>query len=69
MEAEELLKYFKECVERLEDDTEAIITPTIYDPTKMQYDVSFVIMEKVDGGTIPRFMINVKDLINRNFYG
>lgn len=69
MEAEELLKYFKKCAqELLGDNAELIITPTMYDPTKMQYDVSFKIMEKVEGGMIPRFTINVKDDTKRNFY-
>jgi hypothetical protein len=39
----------------------------MYDPTKMQYDVSFMVMEKVEGGTIPRFSVNVKDKLNRKF--
>jgi hypothetical protein len=68
MEAEELLKYLKKCVEeKLGADFEPIITPTMYDPTKMQYDVSFIIMEKLIGGTIPRFTVNVKDNTKRNF--
>ena len=68
MEAEELLKYLKKCVEeKLGTDFEPIITPTMYDPTKMQYDVSFIIMEKIEGGCIPRFTVNVKDNTKRNF--
>jgi hypothetical protein len=67
MEAEELLKYFKKCVEDLDCGFKPIITPTMYDPTKMQYDVSFIIMEKVEGGCIPRFTVNVKDRLKRNF--
>jgi len=62
MEAEELLKYLKKCVEDLNLDFEPIITPTMYDPTELQYDVSVIVMEKVEGGTIPRFSIRVKDL-------
>ena len=62
MEAEDLLKYLKECVEKLDSDYEPIITPTMYDPKDIQYDVTFIMMEKVEGGTIPRFRINVKDL-------
>ena len=62
MNAEELLKYFKNCVERLEDDAEAIILPTKGDPTKPQNRVSFIIMEKVKKGTIPRFVVHVEDL-------
>jgi len=63
MNAEELLLYFKECVEKLDiQEFEPIITPTMYDPTELQHDVTIVIMEKVEGGTIPRFSINVKDL-------
>jgi len=34
----------------------------MYDPRDLQYDVSFIMMEKVKGGTIPRFHINIKDL-------
>ncbi|MDA3779924.1 MAG: hypothetical protein PF487_06855 [Bacteroidales bacterium] len=63
MEAEDILKYIKYCVEKLDDDFEPIITPTKGDPTEQQYDVSLVIMEKVEDGTIPRFTINVKDLV------
>jgi len=62
MEAEELLRHFKKCAEDLlGDNADVHITPTMYNPTKMQYDVSFIIMEKVEGGTIPRFTVNVKD--------
>ena len=68
MEAEELLKYLKKCTEELlGDNVEVLISPTMYDPTKMQYDVSFIIMERVEGGTIPRFTVNVKDNTKRNF--
>lgn len=63
MNAEELLKYLKDCVEILEiKEFEPIITPTMYDPEQLQNDVTFVIMEKVEGGTIPRFRVDVKDL-------
>jgi hypothetical protein len=69
MEAEELLIYLKKCVEeKLDDDSDVFITPIMYDPTQMQYDVSFIIMEKVEGGTIPRFTVNVKDRLKRNIY-
>jgi xylose isomerase len=69
MEAEELLKYLKKCVEeKLGDDANVLITPTMYDPTQMQYDVSFIIMEKVEGGCMPRFTVNVKDRLKRNIY-
>jgi len=40
----------------------------MYDPTQMQYDVSFIIMEKVEGGCMPRFTVNVKDRLKRNIY-
>lgn len=61
--AEELLKYFKKCIEDLEiDKFEPIITPTMYDPEELQNDVTIIITEKVEGGLIPRFSINVKDL-------
>lgn len=64
MSAQELLTHIKEFVEGLEDisDMEPIITPTMYDPKDIQHDVSIIIMEKVKGGTIPRYKINVKDL-------
>jgi len=63
MEAEILLKKIKSFVEEeLGSDFESIITPTMYDPKDLQYDVSFIMMEKVKGGTIPRFRIDVKDL-------
>jgi len=69
MEAEELLKYLKKCVEeKLGDDANVLITPIMYDPTQMQYDVSFIIMEKVEGGCMPRFTVNVKDRLKRNIY-
>lgn len=61
MEAEELIKYLKKCVENLNLGYEPIITPTIHNPNEQQYDVSFVIMEKVKKGRIPRFTVNVKD--------
>lgn len=61
MEAEELIKYFKKCVEQLNDDFEPIITPTKGNPIEKQTDVSFVIMENVKEGRIPRFTVNVKD--------
>jgi len=63
MNAEELLIGIKGYIKSLEiDELEPIITPTMYDPDQLQNDVSIVIMEKVEGGTIPRFTINVKDL-------
>lgn len=64
MEAEELLIQIKKFVESLDDisDMEAIIIPTMYDPKEIQNDVTIIIMEKVEGGTIPRFKINVQDL-------
>ena len=61
--AEELLKYIKICIEDLDIERfESLITPTMYDPDQLQNDVTIMIMEKVEGGTIPRFKINVKDL-------
>jgi hypothetical protein len=67
MEAEELLKYLKKCTEDLlGDNAKVLITPTMYDPTKMQYDVSFIIMEKVEGGCIPRLQVRVTDRTKRN---
>ncbi len=64
MEAEDILKYLMYCVKKLDDNFEPIITPTKGDPTKKQHDVSFVVMENVKKGQIPRFKINVKDLEN-----
>jgi len=61
--AEELLKYFKKCIKDLGiNEFEPIITPTMYDPDQLQNDVTIIVMEKVKGGAIPRFEINVKDL-------
>jgi len=63
MEAEELIKYLKKCVDDLNLGYESIITPTTTDPTKHQYNVSFIVMEKALVGRRPKFMVNVKDLI------
>ena len=63
MNAEELIIYLKDCVKMLEDSNiEPIILPTKGDPTLPQHEVSFIIMEKVEGGQIPRFHVDVKDL-------
>jgi len=63
MNAEELIIYIKDCIEKLNiKEFESIITPTMYDPKELQHDVTIVVMEKVEGGTMPRFKINVKDL-------
>jgi hypothetical protein len=68
MEAEELLTYIKKCVEeKLGNDYEAIVSATMYDPEKLQYNVSFFIMEKVENGYMPRFTVNVNDITKRNF--
>lgn len=62
MEAEELIKYLKNCIDMLEDhNIETIMLPTKGDPTKPQYNVSFVVMEKIEAGQLPRFTVNVKD--------
>ena len=46
----------------LEDDSiETIMLPTKGDPTKPQYNVSFVVMEKIEAGQLPRFTVHVKD--------
>jgi len=67
MEAEELIKKIKVFVEEeLGSEYEALITPTMYDPNDLQYDVSFVVMRKVKKGMIPKFNINVKDLVGIN---
>ena len=63
MDAEELLKYLKKCVEDLNLGYEPIITPTKSDPRKYQTDVSIIVMEKALVGNRPIFKINVKDLI------
>ena len=69
MNSEEILKQIKWFLESEPEfsESELIITPTMYDPTKLQYKVSFIVMEKVEGGRIPRFEITVNDLLNRNF--
>jgi len=61
--AEELLLLLRGCVEKLDiKKYESFVTPTMYDPDQLQNDVTFIVMEKVKGGTIPRFKVNVKDL-------
>jgi len=61
--AEELIKGIRGYIESLEiDDLEPVITPTMYDPEQLQNDVTIVVLQKVEGGSIPRFKINVKDL-------
>jgi len=68
MEAEDLLLYIKKCIEELDDNFEPIIVPTKGDPRKKQSDISFIIMESIKGGRIPRFTVNVKDnIINKDF--
>jgi len=63
MDAEELIKGIRGYIKSLEiDELEPIITPTMYDPDQLQNDVTIMVMEKVEGGVIPRFKINVKDL-------
>ena len=63
MNAEELIIGIKDYIKSLEiDELEPLITPTMYDPDQLQNDVTIMIMEKVEGGVIPRFKINVKDL-------
>ena len=63
MDAEKLIKGIRGYIKSLEiDELEPIITPTMYDPEQLQNDVTIMVMEKVEGGTIPRFKINVKDL-------
>lgn len=63
MNAEELLKYLRKCVEDLNiKEFKVLITPTMYDPNELQNDVSIGILEEVKGGYIPRFTINVKDV-------
>ena len=66
METEDLLKHIKKYVDDLELDFEPIITPIMYNPLKLQFDVSFIIMKKVKGGVIPKFKIIVKDLEEMN---
>lgn len=63
MEAEELIKYLKKCVDDLNLGYETLITPTTSDPRKQQFDVSFIVMEKAKLGRRPRFKINVKDIL------
>ena len=69
MDSEEILKQIKWFLESEPEfnECEMIISPTKYDPTKLQYKVSFIVMEKVEGGHIPRFEITVNDLLNRNY--
>jgi len=61
--AEELIKGIRGYIESLEiDDLEPVITPTMYDPEQLQNDVTILVLQKVEGGSIPKFKINVKDL-------
>ena len=61
--AEELIKGIRGYIKSLEiDDLEPVITPTMYDPEQLQNDVTILVLQKVEGGSIPRFKINVKDL-------
>lgn len=68
MNSEEILKTIKWYLESEPEfsQNEIIITPTKFDPTKPQHKVSFIVMERVSGGSIPRFEITVNDLQNRN---
>ena len=61
--AEELLLLLRGCVEKLDiKKYEPLVSPTMYDPDQLQNDVTIIVMEEVEGGTIPRFKVNVKDL-------
>ena len=61
--AEELIKYIRDCIEKLEDNEfEPIVTPTMYDPTELQNEVTIIVMEQVGDDTKPKFRIDVKDL-------
>lgn len=66
MNAEELIIYLRDCIEKLNIlEFEPIITPTMYDPTEMQNDVTIVVMEdyKEDGkvvGTIQDLRLMLK---------
>ena len=61
--AEELIKYIRDCIEKLEDNEfEPIITPTMHDPTELQNEVTIIVMEQVGDDTKPKFRIDVKDL-------
>jgi hypothetical protein len=64
MNAEELLIHIKEFVEGLEEfeDSKIMVVPTKYDPTKLQDDVTFFVMNKTGEGLFPKFAINVKDI-------
>lgn len=62
MNAEELIIYLKDCVDKLENsNVETYMLPTKGDPTEPQYNVSFIVMEKMGDGQLPRFTVNVKD--------
>ena len=62
MNAEELIIYLKDCVDKLENsNVETHMLPTKGDPTEPQYNVSFIVMEKMGDGQVPRFTVNVKD--------
>jgi len=61
--AEELIRYIRDCIEKLEDNEfEPIITPTMYDPTDLQDEVTIIVMEQIGDDTKPKFRIDVIDL-------
>lgn len=67
MEAEELIKKIKKFIEEeLGSYYEPIITPTKHNPKDLQFDVSIIVMKRVKDGSIPKFHINVKDLVRIN---
>ena len=61
MEALDLLRVLIKEVENHYSEI-GITSPIMYDPDKLQYKVSFSIMERVDGGVRHSFMVTVDDL-------
>lgn len=60
MEATDLLKIIRE---NLDSNSEIEMTSqTMYDPNKMQYKVSFAVMEKNEKGVYKSFVITVDDV-------
>jgi len=67
MEAKDLLLKIRERIESSLDEKVHTTSPIMYDVNKMQYKVSFAILEKNDKGTFKRFMVTVDDLLPRQF--
>lgn len=68
MDSETILKQVKVYLESQPEYSkyELIITPTKYDPRKLQHRVSFLLMEKHGNHLIPSFEVIVNNLLEKN---